>query len=41
VYRSDDAHGTLTATAKCTREDGTVWEDVEVPISQDLEENQA
>ena len=41
VYRSDDAHGTLMATAKCTRDDGAVWEDVEIPISQDLEENQA
>jgi hypothetical protein len=37
VHRSDDAHGTLTATARCTREDGLVWEDVEVPISQDSE----
>lgn len=38
VHRSDDAHGTLTATARCTRGDGLVWEDVEVPISQDSEE---
>jgi hypothetical protein len=38
VHRSNDAHGTLTATARCTREDGLVWEDVEVPISQDSEE---
>lgn len=38
VYRAGNARGTLMATAKCTREDGTVWEDVEVPISQDLEE---
>lgn len=40
VYRGDNARGTLMATAKCTREDGKVWWDVEVPVSQDLEENQ-
>jgi hypothetical protein len=28
----------VTATAKCTSEDGTVWDDVEVPISQDYED---
>jgi hypothetical protein len=38
VHRSDKAHGTLAATARCTREDGVVWEDVEVPISQDLDD---
>jgi hypothetical protein len=38
VYRADNAHGTLTATAKCTREDGKIWWDVEVPISQDFDE---
>jgi hypothetical protein len=35
VRRADDAHGTVVATATCTREDGAVWEDVEVTISQD------
>ena len=35
VRRADDAHGIMVATATCTREDGAVWEDVEVPISQD------
>jgi len=38
VYRSDSARGTLRATARCTREDGVVWEDVEVLISQDIED---
>jgi len=38
VHRADGAHGIATATAKCTREDGTVWLDVEVPISQDYED---
>lgn len=38
VYRPEGARGTLTATAKCTSEDGTVWEDVEVVISQDFED---
>lgn len=37
VCRSDRAHGTLSATARCTREDGVVWEDVEVLITQDLD----
>jgi hypothetical protein len=41
VLRSGSAHGTVTATAKCTGEDGTVWEDVEVPISQDYEDSGA
>lgn len=35
VHRADSAHGTVTATATCTSEDGVVWEDVEVPIAQD------
>jgi hypothetical protein len=39
VNRADSAHGTVTATAICTSEDGTVWEDVEVPISQDYEDS--
>jgi hypothetical protein len=38
VYRPEEARGTLTATAKCTGEDGTVWEDVEVVINQDFED---
>ena len=38
VHRADAAHGIVTATAKCTSEDGTVWRDVEVPISQDYED---
>jgi hypothetical protein len=38
VHRADGAHGIVTATAKCTGEDGTVWWDVEVPISQDYED---
>jgi hypothetical protein len=38
VHRADSAHGAVTATAKCTSEDGTVWDDVEVPISQDYED---
>lgn len=39
VHRADGAHGIVTATAKCTREDGMVWPDVEVPISQDYEDD--
>jgi hypothetical protein len=35
VYRSDSAHGSVTATATCHSEDGTPWENVEVPISLD------
>jgi hypothetical protein len=38
VHRADSAHGAVTATAKCTSEYGTVWDDVEVPISQDYED---
>ncbi len=38
VHCADGAHGIVTATAKCTREDGTVWWDVEVPISQAYED---
>jgi hypothetical protein len=39
VHRADSAHGTVTATAKCTSENGTVWDDVEVPISQDYQDS--
>lgn len=35
VYRSDSVRGSVTATAKCRGEYGTLWEDVEVPISLD------
>lgn len=38
MLRSDKAFGTVTATARWTSEDGVVWEDVEVPISQDYED---
>ncbi len=41
VGRGDNAHGTVVATALCTREDGEVWEDVEVPITQDFENDEA
>lgn len=37
VHWADGAHGIVIATAKCTGEDGTIWWDVEVPISQDHE----
>ena len=35
LYRSDKAHGSITAVAKCCDEYGTLWEDVEVPVSLD------
>jgi hypothetical protein len=38
VRWTDRAHGIVTATAKCTREDGTIWWHVEVPISQDYDD---
>lgn len=41
VRRADSARGIVTATARCTGEDGTVWEDVEVPVSQDFEDGDA
>lgn len=34
---SENAQGQVTAFARCRGEDGTLWEDVEVPISLDGE----
>ena len=41
VRRADSAHGIVTAAAKCTGEDGAVWEDTEVPIFQDYKDSGA
>jgi hypothetical protein len=35
ISADQGAHGTVTAVARCRNEDGTVWEDVPVPISLD------